>query len=217
MTRAAASSMASGSPSRRRQIAVTAAAFVFGQRKWGAAARSTKRRRPERWRSGRIGNRGEPRATPAEPRPLSRSSCRRSGSARWPGRDRRGRPPGHRPPIAPTSGRCSRLSSTSRCGERSAPAHDLVRRVLAGGQETQRRRDLRRDERGVGDRSEGNERDIPGERIGQRRAATASARLVLPTPPGPVSVSNRSCPACRSATMARTSSFTADERRTLTR
>ena len=102
------------------------------------------------------------------------------------------------------------------CGKwRSVPA--APRQASAGRhRETQDRRDLRRDERGVIDRSEGNERDIPGERIG-RGARHSKGQASLADATGTGERQQPVLPGMQERDDGPHVLFTADERRTLTR
>ena len=112
-TRAAANSMASGSPSRRRQIVVTAAALSLVNANEGAAARSTKRRTAGTLEilvgSGAAASSGNASGATTN----SRSSCRRSGEREVARTVRAGHSARTSATHSAAPGRCSRLSSTS--------------------------------------------------------------------------------------------------------
>ena len=192
--------MANGIPSRRRQISTTApasapvASEIAGRNSCEHAQR-TGSRRPSRYPLQHIerGHRpqlfvGDPQAFAAGGQDLHRRRAR-PGSPRS-GRRRRRRT-------------CSQLSNTNSRDpalQRGRPR--LLATLLPGCWVMPKHR-----RHGIGHRSRISHRgqfenpDAVGELIGQR-AATSSARRVLPTPPTPVNVTNRCSwsAACTSAT-----------------
>ncbi len=189
-TRAAASSMASAMPSRRRQISPMRAADP------GSASGS---RSAPAWRA-RSTNRAtaSPIASPGRDRPGTGKTCSKGSISRaW--LVARTPTPGQRPSRRSTKGatpssRCSQLSSTSRV---SASAHST-----ASASSTVRPRGSSRPMAALtapaiwagsvtGTRSTNH---APSRRSPASSAATATARRLLPTPPGPRAVTSRSRP-----------------------
>ena len=208
LTRAAASSIASGSPSRRRQISATVARWSSSRLK---PALDLGRPLDEQSHRGDVGDR------PAiADRPLGavhgqrrhRYSCspRSRSRARLVASTVRSGAASRSSAINGAAGsRCSRLSRTSsiRCRPATATTDPRRRRCRH-----RRRAPGRPSLRPAPDR-ERRQLD-PGHPVGESpsiAAATASASRVLPTPPGPVSVSSRAPdPGRRSSAHASTTS-----------
>ena len=195
--RAAASSMASGSPSRRTQISATAGAFSFvttnsGRMVW---ARCTKRATASYCdrvaASGRCSTSGSWRGVTAN----SCSAARRSGARLVTTNLTSGAAPRSGPMDGPPATSCSKLSSTSRirrllrCSVRDSstvwpvPARTarvwaIVGRIRLGS--------------AIGARLT---KKTPSGNSSIASAASWSASRVLPVPPGPVSVRRRT--SCR--------------------
>ena len=208
LTLAAASSMASGSPSSRRQISATAPAFplVSSKPADAACARCTNRRtEAHRCTSAAsppapIGGTGSG-GTGNSCSPLSRNTIRLVTSATT---------PGAAPSSSATSGAapitCSKLSSTStsRRARRydfrsviSAPPEVLSPSAAAIAAVTS---SAARTEPSATNRT-------PSAKPAPTRCATSTASLLFPTPPGPVRVTRRTPSArTRSPTAATSSS-----------
>ena len=197
LIRAAASSIASGRPSSRRQISATAGAFSSVTAKSGliAAARSTNSATAaycdsalERRQSLR--GRAAPAAAPrysCSPRSCSgarlvTSTLRPRAGRQQLGHDRRGRAGPARSCRAPAAAACSRRYSLQARPATGRPPTSRTPERLGD-----RRRRPGRD-REIGARST---KKTPSANWSSRSAATWSARRVLPVPPGPVSVSRR--------------------------
>jgi hypothetical protein len=203
-TRAAASSTASAIPSSRRATAATAAAFSAVTWKPGltAAARSANSRTAS---TPRIVSRSAPAAgtarggtgtsrSPSIPRPsrlvakiASRSHDRASTAASA---------------AAPAS-RCSQLSSTSSsCLPRKSSTS--ASRVLWPGRAVTENTAATASSTPAGSRTGASSHShAPSPNRGATRAAACSASRVLPTPPGPVSVTTRAWPSAAQVAPAR--------------
>jgi len=192
-TCAAASSMASGSPSSRAQIAATSAAFPAVRAKEGrtACAHCTKRATAGKraTAAGSAPSAGVGRASGGTGKvcsPRTRSAARLVTSATT---------PGHAPSSAASAGpapaTCSMLSSSS---SRSLSRKWAWSRSSTGCPAASRRPSARAM---VGSAKAGSRRaarltvTTPSAKALSRPATTCWARRVLPTPPGPVSVSRR--------------------------
>ena len=196
MTRAAASSMARGSPSRRRQIAATAAAFSSVSAKSGTTACGPLTKRRDRRHAGELSQR-------------QRCVGRRQGQRRH-----RELALGAQLQRLPAGGQDrqaagSAISSVATAGaRRRGPARScrgpgaaasIARNAAMAGQQRlspwlahpEDTGDRRQDQRRIGERGEIDEPDAVGEGV-ERSAATARASRVLPVPPGPVRVTSRS-------------------------
>ena len=187
--RAAASSMASGMPSRRRQISATSGRFECRARTTGGPSELGRRRAaPRRGRElvlgGRHGQRRARARSPRRTRPAARGS--------WPAPARR-RPLEERPHRSRRrSTRCSQLSSTSSvwlaarnsrttasegaAGRSKTPSVAATAVITCAGSE-------------VGASSTSH---TPSAKRSATSAPTCSASRVLPQPPAPTSVTSRS-------------------------
>ena len=178
--RAAASSMASGMPSRRRQISSTSSRWASGS-KLGSAAPA-----PER------GTAPLRRRDPAARRPRPAHRRRRDAHATWPG-----------PAPAGSPRRSPRTSSAAPVDDMLTVVDDEQRRPRPQRRDNRLRQRAPRslgDAQGVGHGSRHVVRggdlgqlNQPGRRavVGGRRAAAASASRVLPIPPGPTKRDDR--------------------------
>ena len=206
--RAAASSIASGSPSRRRQISATAAALASVSAKLG-------RDRPrsfdeERHRGSRGDRRGRRRAARIGQRQRRHRELVLDADAQ------RGAAGGEHGQVR--AGRHERGHVRRRRGDLLDVVQDQQQRRGANGAGQHRERvDARRPRarrapgrspagRGPG-RGAGRDRRTPraSAKLGARSAATWSASRVLPTPPGPVSVSSGTSSRSTSSPIAATS------------
>ena len=215
-TRAAASSIASGIPSRRRQISATAAAFVVVERE----------ARPGRAGRGRRTAHRVARATTSSASVAS--GHRRATAAATPARRRRRAPRGSSP-----GSRTSGHRASTRFGEPAAGVEQVLAVVeheqqLLGARGTrrcssssdmpgarrhaERRRDDLRPSLVVVAHAASSQSHAPSGNRGSTSAATCSARRVLPTPPTPVSVTSRARRRARRRS-PRSSCVAADERR----
>ena len=193
--RAAASSIASGRPSRRTQISATAGAFSFVTSKSGPHRPSALDEQRDCLVLGELRQRrqvgGVRQAERRNGVLLLAGHLERASAA---GQDREVRAGGEelRSPTAPAPSTCSKLSRTS--SARFAPRWSMTPldgRHAAALREVERLRDRRRDEVRVGDRRElARTRHRRGSGAIQRPATSRLSR-VLPVPPGPVSVSSR--------------------------
>ena len=196
MIRAAASSMASGSPSSRRQIAATAGGIVRRQREVRLG-----RRRPLRRRGATAGDlrqlleraAGDPR--PAAARAATRELALAAQAQRRPagGQDRQAdRPPAARRLAARAASTCSQLSSTS-SSRFGAQERRRASRAAAGRRPPAPRAWRRWSARPgrVAQRREIDEEDAIGIAVESLGRRSACASRVLPVPPGPVSVTSR--------------------------
>ena len=192
--RAAASSIASGRPSRRTQISATAGAFSFVTSNPGftARARSMNSATASYCEScdseGRLAGSGRPSGgTGYSCSPDTCSALRLLvRTARF------GQAARSSLTDAPAPSTCSKLSRTSSAASRPEVVDDaLDRRPAATLGEAERLRDRRRHELRIGDRRELDEPDAVG--VVAQRSGPATSRLsrVLPVPPGPVRVSSR--------------------------
>ena len=176
-SRAAASSIASGSPSRPMQISASARAVFGGELDGGrrpvqraaprpgcrAAGRDRRRRRPRAWAGAVRRTRARPPAgaVPGWWRAPAAETVERSSSASWSARSE--------------SSRCSQLSRTT---SRSVEPSPSGREARASSACTWR----------------GSRMGARSTQLTSRSAQTARASLVLPTPGGPVSVTSRARP-----------------------
>ena len=196
-TRAAASSMASGSPSRRWQISATAGAFSLSRVNPGltAWARSTKRRTartggapPARAARGRQVEWGRP-GTPA---PLAVAAAR----GWWPA-------PSARPgPKQRADGGCHLhqmfevVQHQEELFRRQKLAQSLLQRLVTLFADPSAPMMAEGTSSGSCSGASGTKK-TPSGKSSSSSAATCKARRVLPTPPGPVKVSSRTS-SCRS-------------------
>ena len=187
-TRAAASSIASGTWSSRSQISTTAASFSAVSAKSARAirARSTNSSTLSRDDAARARQRGDrPRVLAADAeRRLTRREHRAPSSTN---------PPCGRRPRRPRSSRCSQLSITHERLARARPRAQRVDRglALAFGHARAPRGSSPRPARPLRARRATRTTRRRGT-AGATSAATCNARRDLPTPPGPVSVTSRS-------------------------
>ena len=196
-TRAAASSMARGMPSRRRQTSATAGAFAFVISNSGCTVRArSRKRRPASHRSRARGVRPPRQAGAGQGRGRARRSPRRGRAARgwWPAPA----PPGSRGARRRPGRRQPRARARS-CPAGAGPSWCAGTRPggLPGAGPAPRRRAQRGQggdghQRGV---CQGGQVDEPDTvRVARRReglAPSCRARRVLPVPPVPVRVSRR--------------------------
>ncbi len=192
-TRAAASSIARGSPSRRAQIAAMAGEFsaVRAKPNWAARARATKS-----WTASGAGSGSTGTACSAE----SRRTVRLVTSS-----VSRGQAVNRSAKRGAASRTCSRLSRTRRTlrGCRCDTSSSLASRLPWSS---------RPSPRAIAGSTSWGSRTVssstnrtPSPNSGSTAAATSSAMRVLPTPPGPVRVM-RATSSCRSrSTIRRTS------------
>ncbi len=199
-TFAAASSMASGRPSSRRQMSMMSAAFSSVMAKPGltAAARSTKSMQAEeRSARSRLGDAVgiRRRAAPRRRTPARRGSAARCGSS--PGTSPAAPPPTGARCTGAASTICSKLSSTtstrrpaSACAMRSSSAASPLSRMprayaIAGTSSP-------------GSRTPSSStKYVPsGKRSSPRGARSRSASRLLPMPPGPIRLRTRRRVAC---------------------
>ena len=215
LTRAAASSIASGRPSSRRQIAATAGGV---RRASGRSRARTARARSTNSRTA--ADRGQLRRAAVGPRPASGSASGGTGSSCSP-REAQPHPAGgqHRQPRAGGQqlGRPAAPPSTHllevvehqqqlRWRRRTRPSRSAERPVAGSRARPSAWAIVGGDQRRVAQRRQVDEADAVRRRRRPTSAATASARRVLPTPPGPVSVSSRDvAPGAGSAQAAATS------------
>ncbi len=219
-TRDAASSMASGRPSRRRQMATIVSALSSVSSKWlcTARARSTKRRTASEAsasssRSGPVGgwelqgwDQGAHtrRRCGAAPGWWPEPGCQDNGTGgRRRAATRRRRARSCRAPGASVSGadrRAASLLSSSVADSRMPRAPAMVAATSVA------------DATGASGTNQ-----TPSAYASTRSAATCSARRVLPAPPGPVSVSRRTPGCSQPAADLRRQRFATDERRQLRR
>ena len=192
-TRAAASSMARGNPSRRQQISATAGAFSLSMAKSGltAWARAMKSRTASYWESCSSGGgglrRGRPRGAPDTP--ARRAGAAASGS--WPAPSALAADPSRFPTAGAASTRCSKLSRTrSNVLCRQEVSQAVRQRLPALLAHAQRRRDRRRrPDAGSASGASGTKK-TPSAKSSSSSAAACNARRVLPVPPGPISVTS---------------------------
>ena len=192
--RAAASSIASGRPSRRAQISATAAAFSSVSAKSGrrpAPARRTAR--PRRWQQARGGDAavrrgqrerrdgelvlaGDPQRLAARrPAPSPAAAARRSSAT-----------------DAAAARTCSKLSSTSSsCLSRRWSREGSRRRDSPGATCTSRTSAIALGTRSGSDSGARSTKYTPPAKSSRCSDATSIASRVLPVPPGPISVTTR--------------------------
>ena len=200
LIRAAASSMASGRPSSRRQISATSWAFSLVSSKPGASARA--RAANKRTEAACAGSR-EPRGgtgsagTTNSYSPLSRSTVRLATRTTSPGAAASSSATTGAPSMT-----CSKLSRTSKSrlvrryditspASRSPEVFSPSPAAIAAGTRSAVRTGARSTNR------------TPSANWGASRPAAATARRVFPTPPGPVRVIRRTpWPITRSSTLA---------------
>ena len=217
--RAAASSNARGRPSSCTASWATSGGVPRRVGEVGAAAPAPGRRRaPPTGRPAARPAAAAPRAGrgPAAGRRAASAPSAAAGGRGWsPAASGAGRPPGGRRAGRP---RAAPARSCRAPRADPAPLRERVDQALrqgpaAGIQEAQRPRDRAEHQGGFADGGEIDQHDATSEAVGdagQLRAAV-SARRVLPTPAGPVSVSRRtspprSSPAIRSSSCARSTS-----------
>ena len=172
--RAAASSIASGRPSRRAQIC-SMRALVAGRERQPRVERAGAPRRTARPRARRPAA-----AAPARARRRCRSAARLVTTS-----FARGEAASRRPSSGAASSTCSKLSITQQ--DRVAGQHGRGL-ALAGAERLRRSRS--RPAPGPRGRASATKR-APSANRGASRCASSSAKRDLPIPPGPVSVSSR--------------------------
>ena len=190
--RAAASSIASGSPSSRLQISATAAAFL-GEAKSGAACARVRRTgaRPRSWRAARAAAGAGRPGSASGGTGNSRSPARRSGARLVTSRCSRGSPPAarHRGAAAGTRARSCRAAAACALSGALIATRSVEGRLPISG-----RRGPRRPRRRPGrDRELASATNkTPSAKSSTSPAATSIAKRVLPMPPGPSKVTRRS-------------------------
>ena len=191
--RAAASSIASGSPSRRRQISAIARRVLRGedeillQRPARAAKSRTARNGPAR-SLGTLGGVTSSGGTGCSCSPERRSRTRLVTRTfkPWAGAEQ------DRATTGAASTTCSKLSSTKqRALDPKAMGEPIEERIAAPFLNPERASDCGNDQGRIGNRAEADEPDLVARLAPRPHAAAARASRVLPTPPGPVRVSSR--------------------------
>jgi hypothetical protein len=191
--RAAASSIARGSPSRRTQISAMVRALASVSWKLGLMARPRCTKRVQAAYCartslvGRCFRSGRGSGETAN----SRSPCSRSGARLVTSRCRFGQAANRSASLGAAASTCSKLSSSSRrecspsarCTSSSTVRAAVSRRPSAWAMAGSTRSGSLMAARGT-------KQTLPA-KSGRKSRATASKRRVLPTPPGPVRVSRR--------------------------